>query len=55
MSPRVKHIIGVALAIAAPAVIYAFGPSGPWGHIAAAGTVIAIFTNLRMAMTGSTS
>lgn len=54
MSTRTKHIIGVVISLAAGVAVEAFGPSGPFAHVAAGGIVVALLTQLRTAF-GSAS
>ena len=54
MSTRTKHIIGVVISLAAGVAVEAFGPSGPFAHVGAAGIVVALLTQLKTAL-GATS
>jgi hypothetical protein len=52
MSTRTKHILGVVVSLAAGAAVEAFGPSGPYAHVAVGGIVVALLTQLKTALSG---
>lgn len=52
MTPRTKHILGVAATIATGIAVELFGPSGPWAHVACGGLVVALLTQVKTALGG---
>lgn len=52
MSPKVKHVLLVALTAALGASVELFGPKGPWSHAFWAPVAVALVSDLKVALGG---